>query len=87
MRHENDELRNAREVAEKNYHIIMNDNNALQIKLENLGKSIIKKKRMKDNDICYSIHFSNIFILKREYSSETQFRREIMARISLGKII
>jgi hypothetical protein len=28
--------RNAKEVAEKNYHIVMNDNNALQIKLENL---------------------------------------------------
>lgn len=26
---ENSELRNAREVAEKNYHVIMNDNNAL----------------------------------------------------------
>jgi len=29
-------IRNAKEVAEKNYHIVMNDNNALQIKLENL---------------------------------------------------
>lgn len=26
---ENNELRNARETAEKNYHVIMNDNNAL----------------------------------------------------------
>ena len=26
---ENDELRYARDIAEKNYHILMNDNNAL----------------------------------------------------------
>jgi hypothetical protein len=36
IRKENDELRNSKEMAEKNYHIVMNDNNALQIKLENL---------------------------------------------------
>ena len=29
LRAENDELRNSKEVAEKNYHIVMNDNNAL----------------------------------------------------------
>lgn len=29
LRQENDELRNGREVAEKNYHVVMNDNNAL----------------------------------------------------------
>lgn len=34
---DNEELRNARDVAVKNYHIVMNENNALQIKLENLG--------------------------------------------------
>ena len=37
LRQENEELRRAREVAEKNYQIVMNDNNALNIKLENLG--------------------------------------------------
>jgi kinesin family member 12 len=37
LKKENDELRYSRDVAEKNYHILMNDNNALQIKLENLG--------------------------------------------------
>eukprot|EP00825_Cyclidium_porcatum_P038331 TRINITY_DN4421_c0_g1_i4.p1 TRINITY_DN4421_c0_g1~~TRINITY_DN4421_c0_g1_i4.p1 ORF type:complete len:230 (+),score=45.51 TRINITY_DN4421_c0_g1_i4:124-813(+) len=41
IRQENDELRNGREVAEKNYHVVMNDNNALQIKLENLEKVFI----------------------------------------------
>jgi len=37
MKSENEELRNAREIAEKNYHVVMNNNNALQIKLENIG--------------------------------------------------
>lgn len=36
LKQENDELRNSKDIAEKNYHIVMNDNNALQIKLENL---------------------------------------------------
>jgi len=36
-------LRNAREIAETNYHIVMNDNNALQIKLENLENVFIGK--------------------------------------------
>jgi hypothetical protein len=40
LKHENEELRNAKEMAEKNYHLVMNDNNALQLKLENLGKLI-----------------------------------------------
>lgn len=40
MKSENEELRNAREVAEKNYHVVMNNNNALQIKLENIGNYI-----------------------------------------------
>jgi kinesin family protein 12 len=29
LKNESDELRSAREMAEKNYHIVMNDNNAL----------------------------------------------------------
>lgn len=29
LKQENDELRNAKEIAEKNYHLVMNDNNAL----------------------------------------------------------
>jgi len=37
LKNENEELRQARDLAEKNYHILMNDNNALNIKLENLG--------------------------------------------------
>jgi len=41
LKQENDELRNAKDVAEKNYHIVMNDNNALQIKLENLEQVFI----------------------------------------------
>jgi hypothetical protein len=41
LKQDNDELRNAKDVAEKNYHIVMNDNNALQIKLENLEQVFI----------------------------------------------
>ncbi|KAM3136802.1 hypothetical protein pb186bvf_011061 [Paramecium bursaria] len=41
IKQENDELRNARDVAQKNYHIVMNENNALQIKLENLEQVFI----------------------------------------------
>lgn len=37
LQQENEELRAARDVAEKNYHLLMNENNALNIKLENLG--------------------------------------------------
>jgi hypothetical protein len=29
LKQENDELRNGKEIAEKNYHLVMNDNNAL----------------------------------------------------------
>lgn len=39
---ENQELRNARQVAQKNYMIVSNDNNALQIKLQNLEQLFIK---------------------------------------------
>jgi kinesin family protein 12 len=38
---DNDELKNAKEVAEKNYQILMNDNHALNIKLENLENVFI----------------------------------------------
>ena len=41
LKNESEELRSAREMAEKNYHIVMNDNNALQIKLENLGRFVV----------------------------------------------
>lgn len=49
LEHENQELRNAREVAEKNYMIVNNDNNALQIKLENLEELFIKNSTTKKN--------------------------------------
>jgi hypothetical protein len=38
---ENDNLRNARDVAEMNYQYVMNENNALQIKLANLENIFI----------------------------------------------
>jgi len=41
LKSENEELRQARDLAEKNYHILMNDNNALNIKLENLENVFI----------------------------------------------
>ncbi|CAD8071215.1 unnamed protein product [Paramecium sonneborni] len=41
LKQENDELRNARDVSVKNYHIVMNENNALQLKLENLEQIFI----------------------------------------------
>lgn len=41
MKLENEELKNAKEVAEKNYQILMNDNHALNIKLENLENVFI----------------------------------------------
>eukprot|EP00697_Spironema_sp_BW2_P012623 gnl/Spiro4/29223_TR14293_c0_g1_i1.p1 gnl/Spiro4/29223_TR14293_c0_g1~~gnl/Spiro4/29223_TR14293_c0_g1_i1.p1 ORF type:complete len:657 (+),score=-29.84 gnl/Spiro4/29223_TR14293_c0_g1_i1:112-1971(+) len=41
LKKENEELRYSRDIAEKNYHILMNDNNALQIKLENLENVFI----------------------------------------------
>lgn len=37
LKSQNDELRRVKETSEKNYNIAMNDNNALQIKMENLG--------------------------------------------------
>lgn len=43
------ELRNAREVAEKNYLIVSNDNNALQIKLDNLEHLFIKNSNGRKN--------------------------------------
>ena len=46
---ENHELRNGREIAEKNYLIVANDNNALQIKLENLEQLFIKNSTGKKN--------------------------------------
>lgn len=46
---ENQELRNGREIAEKNYMIVANDNNALQIKLENLEHLFIKNSSSKKN--------------------------------------
>lgn len=46
---ENQELRNGREIAEKNYMIVANDNNALQIKLENLEQLFIKNSSSKKN--------------------------------------
>ena len=41
LKAENQDLRNAKDYAEKNYHLVMNDNNALQIKLENLEQVFI----------------------------------------------
>jgi len=41
LKKENEELRQARDLAEKNYHILMNDNNALNIKLDNLENVFI----------------------------------------------
>lgn len=49
LQQESQELRNAREVAEKNYMIVANDNNALQIKLENLEQLFIKNSTSKKN--------------------------------------
>ena len=37
LKNDNEELRQARDLAEKNYHILMNENNSLNIKLSNLG--------------------------------------------------
>lgn len=37
MKEENEHLRSLKETTEKNCNLAMNDNNALQIKLENLG--------------------------------------------------
>ena len=37
LKEENEELRALKETTEKNCNLAMNDNNALQIKLENLG--------------------------------------------------
>ncbi len=45
IKQENIQLRNAREVAERNYHAVMNDNNALQIKLGNLENVFIGNNR------------------------------------------
>jgi hypothetical protein len=41
LKTENEEIRNAKELAEKNYQIVMNDNNALNLKLENLENVFI----------------------------------------------
>lgn len=38
---ENDELRSGKELAEKNYTIVMNDNHSLNVKLENLESVFI----------------------------------------------
>ncbi|KRX04696.1 P-loop containing nucleoside triphosphate hydrolase [Pseudocohnilembus persalinus] len=60
---ENSELRSAREVAEKNYHVIMNDNNALQIKLENLERVFIGNPQSKGD--------TNKDKLSKDYMSST----------------
>ena len=41
IKSDNEKLRNAKDEALKNYHIVMNENNALQIKLENLEQVFI----------------------------------------------
>jgi len=41
LKNENEELRHARDLAEKNYHVLMNDNNALNLKLQNLENVFI----------------------------------------------
>lgn len=38
---ENDELKNSKEITEKNYQIVLNDNHALNVKLENLENVFI----------------------------------------------
>ena len=49
LKSENEEIRNARELAEKNYQIVMNDNNALNLKLENLENVFIGNPISKGN--------------------------------------
>lgn len=49
LKTENEEIRNAKELAEKNYQIVMNDNNALNLKLENLENVFIGGPIMKGN--------------------------------------
>ena len=49
LKQENEELRNAKELAEKNYQIVMNDNNALNLKLENLENVFIGNPISKGN--------------------------------------
>ena len=41
MKLENDHLRSGKDLAEKNYQIVMNDNHALNMKLENLESVFI----------------------------------------------
>jgi len=41
LKNENEELRHARDLAEKNYHVLMNDNNSLNLKLQNLENVFI----------------------------------------------
>ena len=76
LKKENEELRYSRDVAEKNYHILMNDNNALQIKLENLENVFIgnpiqkgdqpkQRNRIEDE---FMISTVREFYLLRKYS-------------------
>ena len=74
LKQENDELRNSKDIAEKNYHIVMNDNNALQIKLENLeqvfiGNPIMKgdqdKQKMQEEYMASALMIENSDLKKR----------------------
>lgn len=41
LKTDNDDLRSAKDLAEKNYQIVLNDNHALNVKLENLESVFI----------------------------------------------
>jgi len=78
MKKENEELRHARDLAEKNYHILMNDNNALNIKLENLENVFIGNPLYKgENQAKNRTKMEDEFMISNLMSENTDLKNRI----------
>lgn len=86
LKSENSDLRNSKDVAEKNYQIVMNDNNALNLKLENLenvfiGNPIQKGETTQQKQLLSEQYMTSnviIYILIPQLLTEnTQLKKQI----------
>lgn len=77
LKTENEEIRNAKELAEKNYQIVMNDNNALNLKLENLESVFIGNPITKGNNGTEQRLLSDEYMTANLLAENTELKNNI----------
>lgn len=77
LKNENEETRNAKELAEKNYQILMNDNNAQNLKLENLENVFVGNPISKGNNTAEQRLLSEEYMTANLLQENTELKNNI----------